>query len=452
MDTAPKDYHEKRLPEGGIFFNTIPVLDAKDNVWGYFVDFLAADSERTLDGAQVAAITSGLDPAEVVGARKAIVTVDERSFNTAIDARWEDRAILQMPAAHVVRHVSQANRRTRLKTIFCATNFVMIETILPLLPSPVFLALDVGRRDEGELLQFMQAVEGKAVTAIARSVDTFSDFESCTRAGFHLFQGEFFIRPDTTRRLSISPGHSLLLELSAQVAQDADIAKVEAIFKKNPDLSTGLMNLVRSAYFRTSRDISSIRHAITVLGYENIDKWVALMLFSISGSDPWANPLFERAFLRARTMELLTRSVLGHRALGDAAYLIGILSLMPLIFDVTMEEVLAKAGVTREIKQALLDRQGVFGTFLALVERLEKADYELIRQQATRAGLKPATVLAARTGAIKEYHARAIGQQAQQPAHVRPPDTPAVPIERTDSKQDSRPRPWFRRLFSRKDA
>ncbi len=446
MNTPATKPQEPLLPESGIFLNTIPVLDSKDSVWGYFVDFMSANGERIVRGAHIAAITNSTDPSTVIGGKKAIVAIDEHDLDAVRNGKWERQMILRMPAGHIVRHVTQAGRPISAATIFCITDFAAIETVLPLLPSPVYVTMDIEGRGEGELLRFMRTVKGKAVTAIATSVNTFRAFELCARAGFHLFQGEFFARPDTTRRLSISPSHSLLLELSAQVAQNADIAKIEAIFKKNPDLAAGLINLVHSAYFRTSQDIFSIRQAIAALGYQNIDKWVALMLFSINGSDPWSNPLFERAFLRAHTMELLTRSTLGLQALGDVAYLVGILSLMPLIFNVTIEEVLAKANVTRDMKQALLDREGMFGTFLSIIEKFEEGEYELIRRDAARLGLNPATVLSARTDAIKEYHTRAIGQRG----HEKELNNPAVPTNSASNKQDPRGHAWFHRLFHRK--
>jgi hypothetical protein len=147
-------------------------------------------------------------------------------------------------------------------------------------------------------------------------------------------------------------------------------------------------------------------------------------------------------------MELLTRATLGLQALCDVAYLIGILSLMPLIFDVTMEEVLTKANVTRDMKQALLDRGGMFGTFLSIIEKFEKGEYALIGQDATALGLDPAVVLSARTAAIREYHTRTVGQ----PEYDRGVDDPAVPAGDGSSKRDSRGHAWFHRLFHRNDA
>ena len=166
------------------------------------------------------------------------------------------------------------------------------------------MKIDVTDRKEGDLEAIMSGFRDLPVRTIATSVNTPEDFDLCSRLGFELFHGEFFRKPSVLTRSSISPNHALLLDLSARTAQDEDIRTIEDIFKKNPDLTFGLLNLVRSAYFPHANDVTSIKQAIALLGYKNLQKWAALMLFTINHSDPSSNPLFENVLVRATTMEL----------------------------------------------------------------------------------------------------------------------------------------------------
>ena len=116
------------------------------------------------------------------------------------------------------------------------------------------------------------------------------------------------------------------------------------------------MNLVHSAFYRGSEHVASIRQAIALLGYENLHKWVSLMLFSIERTDLGDNPLFEKALIRSRTMEL-SATKLRRKGLGSSAYISGIFSLVPALFDVPVEEVLIRANFVEEIKEALLQKE-----------------------------------------------------------------------------------------------
>jgi c-di-GMP-related signal transduction protein len=212
------------------------------------------------------------------------------------------------------------------------------------------------------------------------------------------------------------------------------------------------MNLVHSAYYRVSEHVASIRQAIALLGYENLHRWVALMLFTIERSDPSMNPLFEKALIRARTMELAATR-LRQKGLGSSAYISGIFSLIPALFNTPIEEILTKANFVDEIKQALLEKSGVIGDILTAVEQIEKGSYETF-QYSQELGLRRVDLFGAYTEAIMEYVAPA-GQKgtdresviADQP--VRDGALPDRKEKAVSGSHDWQKRPsWIRRLLS----
>jgi EAL and modified HD-GYP domain-containing signal transduction protein len=310
--------------------------------------------------------------------------------------------------------------------------------------------IDVAGREEGKIETIISGFKDLPVRAIATSVNTPEDFDLCSRLGFELFLGEFFRKPSVFTRSSISPNHALLLDLSARTARDDDIRTIEEIFKKNPDLTFGLFNLVRSAYFHTSSDGTSIKQAITLLGYKNLQKWAALMLFTINHSDPSSNPLFENVLVRAATMELAA-SKLRRKGLSDAAYMTGIFSLVPALFDVRMEEMVEKANFGEEIREALLEGAGSLGAMLNVVEQLERGAYEKCTNQVEEAGIDLEHFLSAQASAFAECSALTVprdGDAVDREPAPHPFEQKKLPSHDMVRREAVPKASWFKRVHA----
>lgn len=368
------------MPELGrdVFVNRSLILDSGRIISAYRLSFLMvpsdADSGAVVkpDLQHLTSILESIDPDIIAGDRTAFVKVDEPLGDLKISERWKRRIILDVPFSNVQRGNGDASESWGDdKPRLCIGDFSVLEDVITLLPFPCHVKLDPHGLSAAELSKTMSALKGLPVVTVATAVDTPERFEACVRAGFDFFEGEFFAKPPVFGQKAISPNHVLLLELSARTSREENVDTIEAIFKKNPDLSFGLLNLVNSAFFHVSEHITSIRQAIALLGYQNLHKWVALMLFTINHSDPSSNPLLDRALIRARTMEFAAAGK-SDKVQGDAAYMTGIFSLVPTLFGLSLEKILEKVNFPDNIKDALLKRSGKLGLLLDAVEELEK--------------------------------------------------------------------------------
>jgi len=102
-----------------------------------------------------------------------------------------------------------------------------------------------------------------------------------------------------------------------------------------------LLQLINSAFFGVAQKVTSIRHAITLLGYENLQKWLTLLLFTIDRRDDQSNPLIEKAVVRGLVMEVLAKKA-GERSVSDSAFITGTLSMINLLFNINSDEVAKK--------------------------------------------------------------------------------------------------------------
>jgi c-di-GMP-related signal transduction protein len=195
----------------------------------------------------------------------------------------------------------------------------------------------------------------------------------------------------------------VLLDLSRLLAKEADFVVIEKIFRQNPELHIKLLQFINSASFYTAQKITSIGQSIALLGYRNLQKWVTLLLFAGEGYDIKSTPLFERAVLRGRIMELLTGKVTHDVATADTAFITGVLSLVDTLFQSPLESILKDLNLSEEINNALLHRDGLLGTLVAVIENLEEEKYDLLKERLGTLNVDIEELFRIENNAIIEY-------------------------------------------------
>lgn len=214
---------------------------------------------------------------------------------------------------------------------------------------------------------------------LAEKVETKQEFLKCLDLGFDYFQGYYFAKPAVIERKKIDEGGAALLRLMRQLMDDAEIEEIEKTFRSSPGLTYKLLLLVNSVSLVGLQKIQTVRHAISMLGRAQIKRWVQLALFTSDDSHALENPLVDLAAVRAGFMEQLAHNcprLSGNQEAPDQAFMTGILSLLESIYAIPMDQIAHELNLPDEVRQALLDRSGIFGRFLALAEALEQADFD----------------------------------------------------------------------------
>lgn len=161
-----------------------------------------------------------------------------------------------------------------------------------------------------------------------------------------------------------APAKPELLELIALVAADAETHVLERVFSRAPDLTFRLLRLVNSVGMRSRVEIGSIRHAITVLGRAQLQRWVQLLMYAEQfGESASMAPLLLAALFRARRLE----SWAEHGWLNvspESAFLLGMLSLLDRLFQKPLPELIASLPLNEKMSTALLHNDGVLGEAL----------------------------------------------------------------------------------------
>lgn len=254
-----------------------------------------------------------------------------------------------------------------------------------------------------DLEPMIEQLRSYPVRLLAEKVETLEEFRRCLALGFELFQGFYFATPSVMERKRLDDAGASLLKLMRLMNREAEIQEIEQAFRGSPGLTYKLLMLVNSVSFGLREKIQTVRHAIALLGRQQIKRWVQLALFASDDSRGTENPLVDMAAVRAAFMEQLSLhhpELKGVSDASDKAFMVGILSLLEALYDISPEEVASSLNLSEEIRLALIARQGALGTLLRLTESIESMNLAAALDGLEQLGISQEDVLAAQ---VKAY-------------------------------------------------
>jgi c-di-GMP-related signal transduction protein len=207
---------------------------------------------------------------------------------------------------------------------------------------------------------------------LAEKVETQQEYRQAQDAGFVYFQGYFFCRPELmmTRDVPANRVHYLRL-LESVCRPDLDMLELERLIKQEAAICYRLLRYLNSPLFGFSLQIKSIRHAMAILGERELRRWVRLVV-TVGAAEQKCSELLLMALTRARFCELLSRPVASQSDL----FLMGLLSVMDAILEVSIETLLKQIPVDSETKAALLGQPGRLRPLYQLMLAQESGEWE----------------------------------------------------------------------------
>ena len=224
---------------------------------------------------------------------------------------------------------------------------------------------------------------------IAKGLVDNAQFDACIQKGFGGAAGWYFLKGVTPAK-KLNPGQAQTIRLLNLVRANADVKEIEAALKQDVVLSVKLLRYINSAGFGLAVEIQSFRHAVTMLGYEKLNKWLSLLLVT-SSKDAAAPALMQAAIARGRFMELTAKDYVDKNEL-DNLFITGAFSLLDILLGVLMETALADMHLPDTINDALVSGSGPYAPFLALARAGEQNDYDRFSAQAAELQLDAATI------------------------------------------------------------
>src|ERR1035437_2061075 len=168
--------------------------------------------------------------------------------------------------------------------------------------------------------------------------------------GFVYFQGYFFCRPELAIGREVPASRLPYIRLLEIVSRtEIDMRELEKMLKQEASISYRLLRYLNSPLFGFALEIKSIRHAMAVLGEREMRRWIRLVV-TVGAAEQKCSELVLMGLARARFCELLSDRLQSSSDL----FLLGLLSIMDAILEVSMDVLLEQLPVERETKAALL--------------------------------------------------------------------------------------------------
>lgn len=362
-----------------------PILDADEQTAGYELLYrAAAESFARISDSETAA-RSVLEQILVLGCRE--ISGGNRLFINCSGEVLAREYISVFPPSDVVVEVLESVEPTPAVIAACEQlkksgftialdDFIPNEKNIPLLPFADIIKVDFRSTTEQERAQIVEKYCKKAVP-LAEKVETRAEYRSALQMGFKLFQGYFFCEPILLVNRQLLPSKLNYLRLIEQTSRmEIDFRQVEDIIKSDAALCFRMLRYLNSYAFCLRTPITSIRHALTLLGEHQVRRWIAVACVSAAADDSSPAQL-SSALMRARMGELMAPKT---GCQGYELFLLGLFSMMDTILGIPLEHLLTKIRVPAETHDALMGKQNHLRDILDLIVAYDRANWEKIRR------------------------------------------------------------------------
>lgn len=360
-----------------------PILDVDNNTYGYELLFRNSETnsfDPSIDGNTATSrllvstiIDAGLE--SIVGNAWAFINLTQRFFENPeiLDLLAPGRCVLEvLEDVEVTDAVVAGVEMLREKGHMIALDdFVDADRFERLLPLAHIIKYDISQHSQKQLIAYRQADAEAGRLSLAERVETVEEYDELKAAGFQYFQGYFFARPHLMCGSSLPQSKIAILQLFKQINDPSTPMEVLAEqISHDVALSVRTLRYVNSPLSGLNTEITSIPHAVVMLGREPIRNWI--MLLMMSGVDDKPVELIKMALTRARFCQLIA---IEKGLENDQMYFtIGLLSLVDALIGIEMEAALAEMAISEDIRRPLLTGEGEGGEMLGMAHRLESVD------------------------------------------------------------------------------
>jgi c-di-GMP-related signal transduction protein len=216
---------------------------------------------------------------------------------------------------------------------------------------------------------------GNRARMLAEKVETRDEQAEAVELGYHFFQGNFLCEATIITGKTVSVFKPHLIELLSRASDpEFSFAEIEEIIRKDVSLSYRMLRFANSAASGLRQRVTSLGHALVILGQQEVARAAALLAMADMGKDqpdePAISSLARASFMDAlaQTTKLEVRPV--------EVFLTGLCSRLDAMLNLPMKDVVARLPLSEEVSGALMAESGELRNMLMLAEAYERADWD----------------------------------------------------------------------------
>lgn len=207
----------------------------------------------------------------------------------------------------------------------------------------------------------------------AGNIDTMETFEELKAAGGYAFyEGDFYRVPITRGQNEVAPLKANYIALLNMVNNDNfELTEAADIIARDTALTISLLKMVNR--MTVNSGITTIRHAAAMLGQKELKKWINTAVVNALYADK-PSEITRVSLLRAKFAENLA-PLFSLAMKKEELFLMGLFSVLDVILEKPMEEALEMVLVSKDIREALLDKKGKLAPALEFMSQYESANW-----------------------------------------------------------------------------
>jgi len=356
-----------------VLFARQPILNTKREIIGYELLFRNSkfDTSAHFNSNEIASAEvmlsslTGVDLQEVVNQKRAFINVPLELLDE-IPRIAQDRWVIEVleTSSYDASTLSQLKRLKNNGFLVALDDFVFRPDNSAAVSFADIIKLDVTKYTDHDIDMLMKKMVHRDVNFLANKVETENDFKRCQKLGFSFFQGFFFSHPEIVSGKVLKPGKQSVIQLIEKLNDpDLKFDQLLQVIAKDSILSYTLLKLINSSMYRRSAEITSLHHALVLLGVDRIRSWANLLMMSQLSDNNSA--LLVLALVRA----LMCEKIATNMGLEDekAAFTTGLFSCLEAFTHKPMVELLENIHLSTRVKDALIHQRGDLGQVMAAI-------------------------------------------------------------------------------------
>jgi c-di-GMP-related signal transduction protein len=369
-----------------VFLARQPILDRFNKLFGYELLFRDSDKntcqsedgdKATIEVIKNSFINIGID--KVTGGKKAFINFTENILKSDI--------FIVLPPKSVIVEILEDIEPTeeilelckKLKILgytIALDDFVYSSKYRKLIEITDIIKVDFKITKGSERKKVIDEVNSPHIKFLAEKVETIEEFNEAISLGYSYFQGYYFSKPLIISGKRISENKAIYMKILQEINNNNfTIDRIEDLIKMDLSLSFKLLKLINSANYSFRSEIKSIGQALALLGEKEIKKWLYLIAFKTIGEDK-PEIIIINSLTRAKFAELVADKI-RVRTNPFNAYLIGMLSMVDLLLDRPLEQILEELLIPIEVKDALNGiNNNIYRKILDLIMEYEKGQWD----------------------------------------------------------------------------
>ncbi len=260
----------------------------------------------------------------------------------------------------------------------------------PLVEIADYIKVDFAASNRQERLRLLDRLRGATVALVAEKIETQEEYREAVKEGFTLMQGYHFCRPILLENHKIPANRLSHVEI-LRLLQDEkfDLHELARLVKRDASLTYRLLRLINSPVSAIRQEVRSVETALLAVGEQSFRRLATLAITSeLNAGQPME--LLRMAFVRARFCELAAPFCeLSH----TEQYLLGLLSLLPAMLRLPMNEMVQLLPLRDEIRKALDGKKVPERALLCWLEGHERGDWTACDMVVEMQGLNTSDLL-----------------------------------------------------------